>query len=190
MSMTSQSCKKQYLTVPNLLSLFRLALIPLFVNLYHGGAYPATAAVLVLSGATDVVDGWYARRFNAISDVGKVLDPIADKLTQVAMLLMLAASFPVMKLPLALLIIKETTAVIGGMLVIYKTGVVHGAVWHGKAATALLYGMMFILVLWQDIPAAAANTMATVCSFMLLLSMILYAADNIRCIQSGRRGEK
>ena len=74
--------KKEILTIPNLLSVFRIALIPVYLNIYLDGAYGRAAAVLAVSCLTDLVDGKIARKFNMISNVGKVLDPLADKLTQ------------------------------------------------------------------------------------------------------------
>ena len=79
--------QKKIITIPNILSFFRLCLIPVIIWLYTVEKNDAAAgAVLILSGATDVADGFIARHFHMISDLGKVLDPIADKLTQAAML--------------------------------------------------------------------------------------------------------
>ena len=81
------SSQSRILTIPNLLSFFRLCLIPVFMWLYCVEKnYLWTGIILILSGLTDTVDGIIARKFNMISDLGKVLDPIADKLTQAAML--------------------------------------------------------------------------------------------------------
>ena len=77
--------KNQFFTIPNLLSLVRLAMIPLLLWLYlEKREYLWTAVVVVLSGATDIVDGIIARKYDLISDLGKALDPVADKLTQIA----------------------------------------------------------------------------------------------------------
>ena len=85
---------KQMLTIPNLLSVFRILLIPLIVWLYCGKQdYLLAAWVLLLSGVTDIADGFIARRFRMVSDLGKVLDPIADKLTQTAALVCLLTRF-------------------------------------------------------------------------------------------------
>lgn len=186
--MTLHTLKKQLLTIPNFLSFVRLALIPVFVSLYRSGELLAAAAVIVLSGLTDLLDGWYARRYNAITDVGKVLDPIADKLTQAAAIGMLIADHPLLLVPLLLLVVKEITACVSGMLVIRKTGTVPGAVWHGKATTALLYLLMFVHILWQDIPPMASNIMTAACIAMMLLSMTLYTVDRYRRIRGGRGG--
>ncbi len=179
--------QNQVLTVPNILSLVRLALIPVFVILYLKGYGRWTAALLVLSGITDVVDGFIARRFAQTSELGKVLDPFADKLTQAAMLLCLVTRYPLLLIPLILLTVKEIFGAVSGLLVIRKTGVVPGAEWHGKLTTMLLYGMMILHVLWQDIPAWTSNVLNGGCVAMMLISLVLYARRNIRAIRSAAR---
>ena len=73
--------KEQILTIPNLLSLVRIGLIPVIIWLYCvKKEYTLAVAVIFLSGVTDIVDGWIARHFNMVSDFGKILDPLADKL--------------------------------------------------------------------------------------------------------------
>lgn len=179
--------KRQILTVPNLLSLLRLLMIPLFVWLYLHGYEGWTAAVLILSGVTDVVDGFIARHFGQVSDVGKALDPVADKLTQAAMLLCLMSVYPMMIVPFLLLAVKEIFAAVSGMIVIRRTGYVPGAEWHGKVTTLLLYGMMIIHVVWQDIPGWMSNVLNGGCVVMMLISLVLYARRNIRTIRSAEK---
>ena len=90
-----ESYENRVLTIPNLLSFFRLCLIPVIIWLYCVREDSlGTAAVLALSGLTDVVDGRIARRFHMVSSFGKALDPVADKLTQIAMLFCLVSRFP------------------------------------------------------------------------------------------------
>ena len=182
-----RTSNNQYLTIPNLLSLVRLLMIPLFVWLYIKGHEGWTAAVLVLSGLTDVVDGYIARHFGQISDLGKVLDPIADKLTQAAMLLCLMSRHPMMVVPFVLLAIKEIFAAISGLIVIRRTGAVPGAEWHGKLTTMMLYGMMIVHVIWQDIPTWASNVFNGGCIIMMIVSLTLYARRNIRAIRSAEK---
>lgn len=183
--------KNKILTIPNILSFFRLALIPVFVWAYCGlEQYGLTAALLLLSGVTDVLDGFIARRFNMISDLGKALDPIADKLTQLAMLFCLLTRFPLMLLPLIVLMVKEAASGIMGLLVIRKTGAVHGAVWHGKVTTVLLYLTMVVHVLWYKIPELASDCMIIACVGMMVLSMVLYSLRNVRLIRSAKETAK
>ena len=144
------SSQKKIITIPNILSFFRLCLIPVIIWLYTVEKNDAAAgAVLILSGATDVADGFIARHFHMISDLGKVLDPIADKLTQAAMLFSLCTRFPLMVLPLALMVLKEAFMGITGLLIIRRTGSVFGADWHAKAATVLLYAAILYKFIWR-----------------------------------------
>lgn len=179
--------KTKILTIPNLLSLLRLLMIPLFIWLYLHGHKGWTAAVLLLSGLTDVVDGFIARHFNQVSDIGKVLDPVADKLTQAAMLLCLMTHYPMMLAPFCLLAVKEVFAGVSGLIVIRRTGIVPGAEWHGKVTTLLLYGMMILHVVWQEIPAWLSNTLNGGCITMMLVSMVLYARRNLRLIRDAQK---
>src|ERR1044071_2852240 len=68
------------LTVPNLLTFLRMALIPVFASLLYYGYYDWALMVFVVAGVSDGVDGFIARRFKQESELGTILDPIADKL--------------------------------------------------------------------------------------------------------------
>lgn len=183
---SDNAMKNKIVTIPNALSLFRLCLIPVIIWLYCVKQdYLWTAYILLLSGATDVVDGFIARHFHMISDLGKVLDPVADKLTQGAMLFCLLTRFPLMLAPIVLMLVKEVYMAISGILFVRKTGVVPGANWHGKAATVLLYAMMLLHVFWHDIPPIASNLSIAVCLAMMLLSLILYGRRNAKAFKGG-----
>ena len=84
--MNLERWKKEIFTIPNLLSLFRLALLPVYVYIYLNATqtyqYVAAGAIMAVSCLTDMIDGRIARRFNMISTLGKILDPVADKITQ------------------------------------------------------------------------------------------------------------
>lgn len=177
--------QKKILTIPNLLSLLRIFMIPPLVWLYCiKEDYFATLVLLTLSGITDVADGIIARRFNMISDFGKAFDPVADKLTQAVMLFCLTARFELMLLPLLLLVVKETIAAITGILSIKKSGKVMGALWHGKAATVMLYIIMAMHIIWFDLPLTVSYVSILACSAMMIFSAILYSIRNIKVIVS------
>ena len=176
--------QKQVFTIPNLLSAFRIALVPVIVWLYCGkGDYPLTACVLLLSGATDIVDGFIARRFHMVSDLGKVLDPVADKLTQAAALGCLLIRFEAMWWVLGALVCKEAIVAALGALVIRRTGQVHGAAWHGKLATCVLYAVILAHIVWYDIPAPVSGALALAGTAGILLSLTLYTIENVRRIR-------
>lgn len=172
--------KRRVFTIPNLLSLLRLLMVPLFVWAYtirQDGLL--TALVLALSGLTDLLDGQIARHYGMVSDVGKLLDPIADKVTQGAMLICLLTRFPAMWVPLILLIVKEAFVGITSLMVIRKTGRVDGAEMHGKVTTCFLYGMMLIHLLWSDIPNGLSIALIVMTTLVMLLSFWLYGLRNI-----------
>lgn len=177
--------QKKILTIPNLLSLFRLCLIPVIVWLYCGRAdYFWTTFTLVLSGVTDIADGIIARKFDMVSDFGKAFDPVADKLTQMAMLFCLVTRFPLMLIPLLVLTVKEILAATLNMITIRKTGRVMGAVWHGKLNTVLLYAMMLIHLIWYNIPAGVSHLLIAVCTGMMVVSSFLYSRGSIRTLRA------
>ena len=170
-------------TIPNLLSLLRLALIPLMMWLYlEQQEYVWTFVVLVLSGITDTLDGFIARKYNMISEFGKAFDPVADKLTQVAMLHCLGTTFPEIRYLLALLVIKEFISGIMSIISIQKTGQVQGAEWHGKVTTVLLY----VLIADRMIPGLLSIVLMILTVGMMVLSMVLYVQRHWKSIQQKR----
>lgn len=181
--MDDKASAKKIITLPNILSLFRLMLIPLFCVVYvRHNNYELAAVILFVSGLSDVVDGFVARRFNMVSDVGKVLDPIADKLTQLAVLGCLISRFRRMIVPCVLLGAKELATGVAGLIAVKKTGIVCSAEWHGKLTTLLLYTMMAMHILWHNIPQAASELAIGLCVAVMLLSFVLYSIRNIRMI--------
>ena len=171
--------KHKIITIPNVLSFFRLCLIPPIICQYvFCRNNTAALTLLVLSGLTDVVDGIIARKLNMISDFGKAFDPVADKLTQIAILYCLVTHFPNMLLLLIVLIAKELFTGTTSLLLVRK-GMVIGADWHGKAATVLLYATMILHMAWYDIPAAASNIFIGSCLMLIVLSAVLYGIRNI-----------
>ena len=178
-----QNTRKQLFTIPNLLSLLRLCMIPLIIWLYCTQKnYALTAVVLVLSGLTDRVDGYIARRFNMVTDLGKALDPVADKLTQASVMFCLLSRFRMMLVPLLLLIFKEVCNGVISLVVIKKTGKVCGADWHGKVCTWLLYAMMFVHIVWFDISREWTTALIGICVIMMTLSFALYMVRNYKML--------
>ena len=173
--------KDKIFTIPNILSMTRIALIPVIVWLYcFEDSWVWTFVLLMASALTDLVDGFIARRFNMISNFGKAIDPVADKLTQFIMLICLLTRFHMMIIPCLLLMAKEIISAITAMIAIKKTGVVDGADWHGKVCTILMYAMMLLHVIWFDIPPVVSNISIAVCTAMLVLSFLLYNFRNIK----------
>ena len=167
--------KHQILTVPNLLSLVRIILIPVIVWLYSFEKnYYAAIGVILLSGATDIVDGWIARRFHMISDFGKALDPLADKLTQAALLLCLLSKYNLMWELIVVFGVCEIGKFALGIIIAKKHDEVIGAKWYGKANTVIIYLTMMLLILFPQMNEIMANTLMLICGIAMIIAHVLY----------------
>lgn len=182
--MTGILTKKQIFTIPNMMSFFRILLIPGIVIAYcKFEDYMIAIGLVLISGITDVLDGKVARKFNMISDFGKILDPIADKLTQAAIALSLQFRFPHMLWMFILMFVKELIMGITGVLSVKYTGEVYGANWHGKVTTVVLYFVMVIHMLWAEMPMAVSYILSLICAMVMMISLYLYASYNVKQIK-------
>ena len=174
----SKNLKKEVFTIPNLLSLFRLLLIPVYMTIYLRAEstedYLLAGAILALSCLTDMADGFIARKFNMISTVGKILDPIADKATQFTLTLCLALHYPVLWLVMAVFVVKELFQLIAGLIHLRKGKILPGALIEGKICTAVFFVSLITLVLVPEISSAAAAVIALINIFFLLVSFVGY----------------
>lgn len=175
--------KKDILTVPNLLTCIRILLIPVIIVLYAYKYDVAAVAVILLSAATDIADGIIARKCNMISDLGKFIDPVADKLTQGIICICLASRHPKMWLLICILAIKETLMCLMGGLVLRLTDTVAGAKWYGKACTVITEGIIMLLVLWHSVPESTANLLIDICIAAILASFVLYTQFYARLLK-------
>lgn len=177
-----QSWVKEVFSMPNILGYGRILLIPVFVWLYCTAEdtwdYLAAASVIVLSGLTDKLDGWIARRFDMVTELGKVLDPVADKLTQCAVIICLALRFELMRWIIVLFVFKEGFMAVMAFLLLQRKGrKLNGAKWFGKGCTAILYLVMFLLVLLPGLPAVTANILMGISIAALLFSLVMYGQE-------------
>ncbi|MBQ4370101.1 MAG: CDP-alcohol phosphatidyltransferase family protein [Oscillospiraceae bacterium] len=165
-------------------------LIPLFVWLYVvKRKYGLAAITLFVSGLTDVADGYIARRFGMISDLGKIIDPIADKLTQMAAAVCLAFRYRLMIVLLMLMVLKEIYLSLFGWHVIRATGKVHSSKWFGKLCTVYLYCAVLALILLPEMPKGAADTIIIVGCGMAIMVAVLYSIYYFSLIAENRKVE-
>lgn len=167
--------KQKIFTIPNLLSFFRLLLIPLMWELYVIRNAPGwTVAVLALSALTDIADGKIARKYNMTSDLGKILDPIADKLTQLTLIVCLIRLHYQLIYILALQVLKEMIMAIAGLLVIKRTKQVRSAILPGKICTVVLDSSLLLLFLFPQISQTVVWLLTLLCCTAIIISLILY----------------
>ncbi len=169
-------------TIPNIISFFRIALIIAFVPIYFANNIENNQVIafgiILLSGLSDVVDGFIARRFNMVSDLGKILDPIADKLTQAAMLFCLLVKHKMLLPMFIVLFVKELLTAIA-VAYLLKNGLIKpmSARWWGKLSTVAIYSTIIYVVLMEFIavlPSVVASILAVVSIACMILSMLGY----------------
>ena len=170
--------KKDILNIPNLLSLFRLVLIPVYVYIYLNAKsstdYYIAGAILAISCLTDMVDGKIARHFNMITPLGKLLDPVADKFTQLVLTICLSLKYPVMRPVLILFLVKEFFQFFA-LLNSYRKGkVLTGALMAGKVCTTVLFISMTLLVLIPDIDPHIVHLFAVIDSICIMVAFVSY----------------
>ena len=148
--------------IPNILTVARFFLIPFIIYFILKEQYILAFIFLIISGLTDVLDGFIARKFNFITNFGKLVDPLADKTTQIAVLLTLALKGIIPFWIIIVVIIKEA-AMIAGASFLYGKELVVSSRWFGKLATVLFYvaiAASFIIHYWNNIAAAPGNSVA------------------------------
>lgn len=170
--------KKEILTIPNLLSLFRLLLIPVYIIIYLKADSQSdrilAASILAVSCLTDMIDGKIARHFNMISNVGKVLDPFADKLTQFSLIVCLISRYKTLLYLVPLFVLKESFQLIAGGISIKKGRMLKGAQLTGKICTTILFVSLTVLVLLDNLSSTAVNIITLTDSIFLFIAFVDY----------------
>lgn len=195
--------------LPNILTVLRILLIPVFVIAFLWGngnieldlkhsdkenGYLIAAAIMILSGLTDMADGLIARKFNMITDLGKVIDPFADKLTQAAVVVCLIFRYNdiwiLIAALLVLIVIKELLMLVMGVVFLRKGQDLGGARWYGKLATIIFYFQVIVLIGAPVLSDTAAAVMFCVMIAFTLLSFIMYMREYYRLKKQRGSNEK
>ena len=160
--------------VPNILTIIRFILIPFIVISLFTGQYILAFIIITLSGFTDVADGFIARKFNLITNFGKLMDPLADKLTQISILATLTIKGIIPILILIIVVIKEFVIVAGAAFLYGKNVVVYSR-WYGKAATVLFYLAIVISIFTEIFKFPEPWTSVYLIIYYLALAMTIIA---------------
>lgn len=170
--------KKEILSIPNLMGYFRILLIPVFCYLYIVAEtqreYVYAALVVLISSLTDLFDGKIARHFHMVTELGKLLDPVADKLTHAALAFCLATRYPVMWLLIVLMAVKEGYMGIMGLIFLKKGKKLDGAMWFGKVCTAVLFAGLLVLFLFINLPEKFVNTLIFLMMGVMIITLCMY----------------
>lgn len=142
-----ESCiKNDLLTVPNFLSVIRIILIWPFVVSVVRNEYVWAGIILAVSGLSDLFDGITARKFNQVTRLGKMLDPAADKLTLMAVMICVGMKFPKIYPFMILLISKEVIMLMASVFLLGRKKTPTSAKWFGKAATVVFYISVLVII--------------------------------------------
>lgn len=181
--------------IPNILSCIRMLMIPAFVWRYltaqSEGAYVFAAGILVASGLTDMLDGYIARRYNMITPVGRLLDPLADKLTQAAVCICLTVRIPSLFFILIAFVVKELVMLIAGYK-LYKTVQLEdipGSKWFGKLYTLFFYGVMIVIIGSPRLDVTAVAWILMVLGIFMVFAFVMYIPEFYK-VRKKRKAEE
>ncbi len=166
------------INIPNILTIARLLMVPIFVWRYltahTQGEFIVAGVILLLSGITDVLDGTIARLTNSITRWGMAVDPVADKLTQLAVIGCLWIRYPNLWPIFVPLVLKEMLIMVGGWRLYKQFEFVGSSKWFGKLATVVFYLVMILVVMRGDIQYRALIPMLGVIFMLMLFSLVMY----------------
>lgn len=195
------------LTIPNLLSVIRIALIPVFAVLFNNGNYGWAVFVLALSGLSDFFDGKIARKFNQISALGKMLDPVADKLTQITIAIMFYITFSgssdetvrTFSWIFLVFLIKEAVMIVAGVIMIAFGLKPCAAEMPGKIATFAFYLIMCIIIAFGPdigilssvftLPSVAMIVLVCISLVLTIIAFFSYFPDVFRQIKERKNSK-
>lgn len=181
MKVITKFSRKDLWAIPNILCYLRFLLIPVFVVLYIKAETPReylrAAAVVFSSGLTDFLDGFIARKFQMVTELGKLIDPLADKLTQASLIFVLVVEIKWMFLLLILFVLMQLFMLTAGLVMLKKGTKLNGAKWFGKVSTAVFYAVMLVLISVPNLIQTAKNILMLVCGGFLLLSFLMYIRE-------------
>ena len=164
------------ITVPNILSMLRILSIPFIVYFFFTGRRITAFIILAAACLTDMADGFIARHFHMTSDVGKVLDVIADKLMQFSVLICAAKYYPYILILAGLLALKEVISGIYVLRVINLTKEISGAKIVGKISTFFLDITVLLILLFPEMPQWIPIVLSILCFLSMLLSFYWYVS--------------
>ncbi len=166
-------------TVPNIISFIRIILIIPFVLFFLAEEYIHAFACVFFSGISDCLDGFLARKLNQVTDLGKILDPIADKLTLVAVIICLGILVPTIFPLLVTLVTKDVLMLAGGYYLLRKRITPPPAKWYGKVSTIIFYIAVVTIVfckafLTRNLPILTA-ILLILTAVSMMFSLVMYA---------------
>ncbi len=177
------------MTIPNILSIFRICLVPVFVLVYFMGGDDRTiwaAVIYAVASVTDVLDGHIARKYDMTSSLGRILDPLGDKLMTAAVIVCITIDRVIPIWAVIAFVVKECMMGLGGMILYNKLEDMPPSNYFGKASTVVFFAVCVILMLFRQIPPQAAAIMIGVALGVMVLAFGTYLFRFIRLLKRQR----
>ena len=176
------------MNVPNLLSLLRLSMVPVFAAVFflpYPSARSWAAGVYALAFVTDIADGWIARHFHQVTRLGRILDPLADKLMTFTVIVCITAAGIIPLWAVVVFFLKEAAMGVGALSMYHKTEDVIPSNWLGKVSTGVFFVVCAALVLFPGIPSSWATGLITLALVLTILAFVSYLLQYLSL--TGRR---
>ena len=178
-ALKENDCSQKIITIPNIISFARIFLIIPFVYFFLNEKYIEAFSFIVVSGLSDCFDGLIARKLNQISELGKLLDPIADKLTLVAVVICLGICIPAIFPLVIALVVKDFSMLVGGLLLLCKGVKPPAAKWYGKLATMIFYISVVTVVFTKGVLGCnlplLTGILLTITMVAMMFALVKYA---------------
>ncbi len=173
------------MNLPNLLSLLRLCLVPVFAVVFFSpdpNSHSWAALIYAVAFATDIADGYIARRFDMITKLGRILDPLADKLMTFTVIICVALDGTIPMWAIAVFFCKEALMGLGGLAMYRKVKDVQPSNWWGKASTGVFFVVLAALVLFP-IPRPWSTAMISFALALTVAALCRYARDFLQMMK-------
>ncbi len=139
--------------------------------------YYMASLIFIISGITDFLDGYIARKYNMITNLGKFLDPLADKLTQLSLCICLYFRYKSLKFLLIIFLCKEILMLIGGLKIFKHNMIVYESRWFGKLSTFVFYISTFFMIIFYNIPQNIVFIYSAIIIFFTIFALVMYIID-------------
>lgn len=181
-------------TVPNIISFLRIVFIIPFIIFFQKTEYITAFSFIVLSGISDCLDGFLARKLNQVSELGKMLDPVADKLTLVAVIICLGTIMPPIVPLVVALVVKDISMLLGGYYLIRKGITPPAAKWYGKLATIIFYVSVCTIVFCRAFlhyeNAVLVLILLSLTVVAMMFALVKYAIMFIKLLNDKEKSQK
>lgn len=172
------------MNIPNILTLVRFLLIPILIYFIAIDQIILSICTFILSGITDFLDGYIARKYNLISNFGKIMDPLADKLIQFSALVMLGLKGFIPFFIIVVIFIKEVLMGLG-FLILYKNNVIIPALWYGKLTTIIFYAAIILSLIIPN--SIYSNSLLIIGVATAVFALVMYFMNYLKIRKSSKK---